>query len=886
MSLPGENPPDLDAPAVASRWSGALAGEPEPLRELAESYWYCIYAWWRRAGLEPESAHSATIAAVHRWVTSEPPRADEAQAARLREWLPARLNQLSSESLDAPAEAPISIDAEWAAQRYDEEPTGEADAIFQRRWALTILEFALAALREEYRAAGEETLFDELVAFAGYGQAGDEAYEQAAHRAGRSASAMRKAVFDFRTRQRDLLRAFAADTLADAADLESEMSALLMACDAAGPTAAAAPAPSVLRGVQPDQVLARAMNSVRMTSAGTLGWTPPRVEEVARLFPQHEVLRMLGHGGMGAVYEARQLSLDRVVAIKLLPLEISVDGDFAERFRREARAMAKLNHPNIISVHDFGQTAEGHLFFVMEFVDGAMLQELIHGADPVPASDALLLIEQVCDALAYAHEKGVVHRDIKPSNVMVSREGRVKVADFGLARLMDADPAHWGTTMTGVVMGTPDYMAPEQKRGAHVDHRADIYALGVLLYEALCKEIPQGVFEMPSKRCGLDKRVDAVVSRALASKPEDRFQSTAELKTAIETVRPAVAKFEASKGRTGPSRFAVATPASGRHAIEPQRNMRTVQIAAGLIALVAVALSLAFAFTRTRQTTASTPVPQAATPEMAGDNSSDQKRKRDLKHLRGTELGFRPLFDGKSLAGWQSANGTEPPPQCRITDGAITATGRAVLVSADEFDDFELRLEWKVDAEGNGGVLYRIPRRPGQTALPVNIAELQLGFATADAAPNLRTGALYSLLPPSKVYTGATKQWHEAAVIVRGPHVEHYVDEELYCSFDTNAPEFEEALRNANRDEALLHPGPGRVGLQFWSGVVSYRNIRIRSLGGPPGPGNRPFGPRGAPPGLKPPGPPPGGGGMKERRKEENDERRREPKAPPGAAVP
>lgn len=885
MSLPGENPSDSDAPAmVASRWAQAIAGEAEALRELAGSYWYCIYAWWRRAGLEPESADAATVSAVDRWLTTEPPGADEGQAGRLREWLPARLNQLSSEALELPAEAPIAIDAAWAEQRYREEPAGEADAIFQRRWALTILEFALGALRDEYRSAGEETLFEELLAFAGYGEAGEEAYDHAARRAGRSVSAMRKAVFDFRTRQRDLLRAFAADTIADPTDLESEMSALIMACDAAGPAASAAPVPSVLRAVQPDQVLARAMNSVRMTSAGGLGWTPPRVEEVARLFPQYEVLRMLGHGGMGAVFEARQLSLDRLVAIKLLPLEISVDRDFAERFRREARAMAKLNHPNIVSVHDFGQTNEGNLFFVMEFVDGAMLQELIHGAEPIPASDALLLIEQVCDALAYAHEKGVVHRDIKPANVMVSREGRVKVADFGLARLMDADPAHWGTTMTGVVMGTPDYMAPEQKRGAHVDHRADIYALGVLLYEALCKEIPQGVFEMPSKRCGLDKRVDALITRALASKPEDRFQSTVELKTAIETVRPAVAKFDASKGRTGPSRFAGPAQASGRHASEPPRSMRTAQIAAGAIALLSVIISLAVMFTRKHETAAAVATPQPVVADAAADNSPEQKRKRDLKRLRNTELGYHALFDGKSLAGWQAANGGEPPVECRVVDGAITASGRTVLLSADEFDDFELRLEWKVDGEGNGGILYRIPRRPGQEPLLVKQAEMQLAPAGLQAAPNMLTGGLHSLVAPSKVYEGATKQWHEAAVIVRGPHVEHYIDEELYCSFDTNTPEFEEAVRKAGRDEGLLRPGPGRIGLQFWSGAVSYRNIRIRSLGGPPGPGNRPFPPRGQPPGMKPPGPPPMGGGMKERRKEENDERRHEPKPPPSTA--
>jgi serine/threonine protein kinase len=219
------------------------------------------------------------------------------------------------------------------------------------------------------------------------------------------------------------------------------------------------------------------MQSVRMTSAGAGGWQPPTVEEAARLFPQYEVLSLLGRGGMGAVYKARQIELDRLVAIKLLPLEVSVDRDFADRFRREARAMAKLHHPNIISVHEFGTTSEGHLFFAMEFIEGANLHQMIHGPGLSPAQ-ALEIIGGVCDALAYEHGKGVVHRDIKPANVMVSVEGEVKVADFGLARLSDPAAEQFGHTSTGMVMGTPDYMAPEQKRGMNVDHRADIYSPG------------------------------------------------------------------------------------------------------------------------------------------------------------------------------------------------------------------------------------------------------------------------------------------------------------------------------------------------------------------------------------------------------------------------
>ncbi len=320
------------------------------------------------------------------------------------------------------------------------------------------------------------------------------------------------------------------------------------------PAASVAPR-SILRRFNPEELLARGMNSVKMSTVGGLGWTPPTVAEAARLFPGYEVVALLGHGGMGAVYQARQQSLDRLVAIKVLPLEISVAPEFSDRFRREARAMAKLNHPNIISVHDFGQTSEGHFFFVMEYVDGSMLHDCIHGGRGAGAgcpslapADALGIVEQICDALAYAHQQGIVHRDIKPANVMVNSRGRAKVADFGLARMTDpATAEQWGQTMTGMVMGTPDYMAPELKRGAHVDHRADIYALGVLLYEALCKETPQGAFDLPSQRCGTPKELDAIITRAIAPMPEKRFQSTLEMKAAIVAVRPSLLKAAAKQ---------------------------------------------------------------------------------------------------------------------------------------------------------------------------------------------------------------------------------------------------------------------------------------------------------------------------------------------------
>ena len=266
-------------------------------------------------------------------------------------------------------------------------------------------------------------------------------------------------------------------------------------------------------------------------------WVSPLVGELQARLPQYEIIALLGRSGMGAVCKARQRALDRAVAIKLLPPELGGDPDFAARFEREARAMARLSHPNIITVHDFGQTAEGPLYIVMEFVDGANLHDLIRGG-AIESAQALGIAGQICDALAYAHGEGIVHRDIKPANIMVDSRGRVKVADFGLARLIEPGMDTAGLTVSGIVMGTLDYMAPEQRRAMNVDHRADIYSLGVVLYEMVCREIPQGVFAPPSTLVGCDPRIDAIVSLALQQQPELRYQSTQEMKLDLDSLRP------------------------------------------------------------------------------------------------------------------------------------------------------------------------------------------------------------------------------------------------------------------------------------------------------------------------------------------------------------
>jgi predicted Ser/Thr protein kinase len=294
---------------------------------------------------------------------------------------------------------------------------------------------------------------------------------------------------------------------------------------------------------------------------------------LAEHFPQLEVLELLGQGGMGAVYKARQLKLDRLVALKILPLETGSDPTFAERFNREARALARLNHPNIVAVHDFGE-AGGLYYFIMEYVDGANLRQLLWARQLQP-EDSLKIIPQVCEALQYAHDEGVVHRDIKPENILVDKRGKVKIADFGLAKLLGAAPAVYTLTGSRQMMGTPHYMAPEQmEKPLEVDHRADIFSLGVVFYELLTSELPLGRFAPPSQKVKVDARFDEVVFRALAKEPELRYQHVSDIKLDIEAI-----------GRATPPRPAapVASPARRE---DPELDLVRVQIqgpAAGLL---------------------------------------------------------------------------------------------------------------------------------------------------------------------------------------------------------------------------------------------------------------------------------------------------------------
>ncbi|MEM7305217.1 MAG: serine/threonine-protein kinase [Planctomycetota bacterium] len=280
------------------------------------------------------------------------------------------------------------------------------------------------------------------------------------------------------------------------------------------------------------------------------GEPPPAVDELAPHFPNLEIEALIGRGGMGIVYRAVQRGLERPIALKILGIDAAEDPSFAARFTREARALARLDHPNLVTVHEVGQ-AGPYWFIAMELADGASLRELIRGGE-VDAPQALAIVRQICDALEFAHSEGVVHRDIKPENILIDAAGRVKILDFGLAKLVGKAAPAERLTRSRQVMGTPHYMAPEQLGGSpEVDQRADIYSLGVVFYELLTGELPVGRFQPPSQKVEVDVRLDRVVLRALESEPERRYQRASEIRTDVDLVEGRAAPATADAMSTG-----------------------------------------------------------------------------------------------------------------------------------------------------------------------------------------------------------------------------------------------------------------------------------------------------------------------------------------------
>lgn len=312
----------------------------------------------------------------------------------------------------------------------------------------------------------------------------------------------------------------------------------------------------------------------RVSTAPAAAAAPSRAAASPDHFGDFRVLRVMGEGAMGVVYKARQLGMDRDVALKVLPKHLAADKALVERFQHEARLLAKLDHPNIVRGIAFGRQDDLH-YFAMEFVDGEGVDRILARLGRLAVGDAVRIALDVARALEHAHAKGLIHRDIKPSNILISREGVVKVADLGLGKIRSGDVE---LTLAGEVFGTPAYISPEQANDASAaDQRSDLYSLGVSLYEILTGKKPfpgktiyevlgqkeKGAFELPSSLvAGIPPVLDEIVVKLMQFKPERRYQSAAELAVVLEGTGLASAEL----GCAGAARPSVQGDATVRHA--------------------------------------------------------------------------------------------------------------------------------------------------------------------------------------------------------------------------------------------------------------------------------------------------------------------------------
>lgn len=309
---------------------------------------------------------------------------------------------------------------------------------------------------------------------------------------------------------------------------------------------------------------------------------------IGKVLGPYQIVSELGRGGMAVVYKAYQRTLDRYIAIKVLPPQFTFDTEFVRRFQREAKAAARLKYPNIITIYDVGEQ-NGLYYIVEEFVEGATLADIIHREGALPPARVAHIIVQVASALDYAHALGYVHRDVKPSNIMVGASDHAILTDFGIAKASEGTRV----TKSGVMIGTPEYIAPEQIRGQVLDARADVYALGVVCYEMLAGRVPfQGdtarvlyaqVHEPPPALHALNARaplaVEQVVTKALAKRPEQRYRTVGEFAAALGGALGVPAGIVTSP-REGPTRLVTPSPQ------QKSNSALLVALASGLFALL------------------------------------------------------------------------------------------------------------------------------------------------------------------------------------------------------------------------------------------------------------------------------------------------------------
>jgi hypothetical protein len=398
------------------------------------------------------------------------------------------------------------------------------------------------------------------------------------------------------------------------------------------------------------------------------------------LADRYELEELVGTGGMSSVFRAHDRLLDRKVALKVLHEQYTEDDEYVARFKHEARSVATLSHPNIVTVIDRGEH-ENRQFIVFEYVEGDNLKQLIQRRGPAPVSTALELGMQISRGLSFAHQQGLVHRDVKPQNVLLNGDGQAKVTDFGIARSLDVKH---GMTQTGTVLGTSDYIAPEQAQGQRVDEHTDVYSLGVVLYELLTNEVPfpgenfvavamRHINEPPppirDKRPDVPPRVEAAIQRAMAKDPNDRFATMAEFCGELEAC---LAELQSQ----GTQVVGAPAPGARRRARRPGVNPWPFVLA--LLVLIAIGAVIAFLIVRQHNNN------PATTPPVTGGDGSVHLTGAGAWDPDGTggehDAQAQLATDNDAGTAWETEHYRDPPSLGKPGVGLVLDAGSPVTL--------------------------------------------------------------------------------------------------------------------------------------------------------------------------------------------------------------
>jgi serine/threonine protein kinase/WD40 repeat protein len=619
------------------------------------------------------------------------------------------------------------------------------------------------------------------------------------------------------------------------------------------------------------------------------------------------ILDKIGQGGMGMVLKAEHRRMKRQVALKVLAPEVTKSAELTQRFQREVQAAAKLNHPNIVIAHDADEANRTH-FLVMEFVAGTDLASYVKQRGVLPVAHAIDCTNQAARGLKYAHEQGIIHRDIKPANLLLDKTGTVKILDMGLARIEGEVGEQAQLTSTGAVMGTVDYMAPEQAVNTRdADARSDIYSLGITLWYLLTGQpayegsslmarlLAHRDAKLPSlrdTRPDVSEQLNRVFQKMIAKKPQDRFQSMAELILALDKVDSSrnsqklslsksmsedskLQRFLNHLGSEAPTEVASDFPPNNRLAGDaptPDNLEQTLVTGAATEETDPQPVAVPADQVATRQNVPHTSSRRAGSSWISlillgigtatifvlligllvvfswNRNSDDQPRQTEQERTKSGSIkeslvspantSDPVVVDVKENQPWislfdgKNTSGWQSLGPFKVKDGLLVADGGGSnAISKDEYENFELEAEWKIGPKGNAGIYYR--EAATDVIGPGNEYQmLDDAEYVAKQPPNMQTGSLYGLIAPATNAANPIGQWNKTRIVCRGSTVEHWLNEQKLLTYDSSSDQWKKLIADstfAGKDKVGIRL-KGHILLQGHTAESAFRSIRIREI--------------------------------------------------------